>query len=91
MGTWAAVSKYAYAAIGTKIFAATDNGVYVTTNNGTSWTEANFGLTGQDVLTLAASEGNLFAGTYGLNGTGGAGGSFFLPIWVQAGLRSIQA
>jgi len=46
------------------LFAGTkDRGVFLSTDNGTSWTAVNNGLTGNDVSSLAAYNGNLFAGT----------------------------
>ena len=53
-----------FAVSGTNIFAGTWNdGVFLSTNNGTSWTAVNSGLTTSDILSLDASETNLFAGT----------------------------
>ncbi len=56
---------YSFATIGNNIFAGTwSTGVFLSTNNGTNWTPVNNGLTNQNVNTLVASGGNLFAGTY---------------------------
>ncbi len=40
-------------------------GIFLSTNNGTIWTPVNTGLTNTNILTLAVSGRNLFAGTAG--------------------------
>src|SRR5689334_21695909 len=54
-----------FAVSGTDLFAGTGGGVFHSTNNGTSWTQVNTGLTTTDVLSLADSGTNLYAGTNG--------------------------
>ena len=54
-----------FAVIDTVLFVGTYGAVYFSTNNGTSWTPVNTGLTDLDVLSLAVSGDNLFAGTWG--------------------------
>ena len=50
--------------IGNTIFAGTGAGVFLTTNNGDSWSQVNSGLTEIDIISLAVSGSNIFAGTY---------------------------
>ena len=52
-----------FAISGNKIFSGSANGVYYSTNDGSNWTIS--GLSNQNVLTLAVSGSNLFAGTNG--------------------------
>jgi photosystem II stability/assembly factor-like uncharacterized protein len=54
------------------IFAGGDLGVYRTTSRGASWTALNSGSPASDtsVTALAASNGNIFAGLYGMWGGG---------------------
>jgi hypothetical protein len=55
----------ALAVSGKNLFAALyPGGVFLSTNNGTSWTEVNSGLTNTNVLSLAVSRTDLFAGIY---------------------------
>ncbi len=54
-----------FAINGPNLFAGTGRGVFHSTNNGTSWTQVNTGLTDTNVIALATSGTNLFAGTYG--------------------------
>ncbi len=89
--SWTAVNSglpntyvYALTVSGTNLFAGTGGGVFLSTNNGTSWTAVNSGLPNTYVFSLTVSGTNLFAGTY-------VTASFFPPITVQAGLRSILA
>jgi hypothetical protein len=51
-----------FAVSGTNIFAGAWGGVFRSTNNGTSWTAVNSGLTNTNILSLAVSATNLFAG-----------------------------
>ncbi|HUI65029.1 MAG TPA: T9SS type A sorting domain-containing protein, partial [Bacteroidota bacterium] len=49
---------------GINLFAGTDSdGVFLSTNSGTNWTSVNTGLPKTSVSALAASGGNVFAGT----------------------------
>jgi ligand-binding sensor domain-containing protein len=56
--------------VDTILFSGTDEGVFLSANNGASWTKVNAGLTDTNVVALAISGINLFAGT--------RGGGFFL-------------
>ncbi|MEK7830252.1 MAG: hypothetical protein AAB401_04155, partial [Acidobacteriota bacterium] len=56
-------SIYALLANGNDLFAGTGTGVFRSTNNGQSWTAANKGITGSTILSLAAKDGYVFAGT----------------------------
>src|SRR5262249_22473186 len=59
---------------GTSVFAGARGGVLLSTNNGRSWTELGEGLPAdKDVLSLAVSGANLFAGTGGVGTSSGAG------------------
>jgi hypothetical protein len=51
-----------FAISGPNLFAGTGRGVFLSTNDGTSWTQVNTGLTDTNVIALAASGTNLFAG-----------------------------
>jgi photosystem II stability/assembly factor-like uncharacterized protein len=55
------------AAKGPNIFAATQNGVFLSTNSGANWSSA--GLDGFGVDHIAICNNNVFASTYGTNGT----------------------
>ena len=81
-------------ASGSNLFAATDGagasgagGIYRSTNNGQSWTPVNTGLANRNVLVLAVSGNNLFAGTDG-------GGVFRSTDngqnWVPVGLANLR-
>jgi photosystem II stability/assembly factor-like uncharacterized protein len=55
-----------FATIGSNIFAGTNGGgVFRSVNNGTSWSAVNSGITDSVIMTLAACNGCLFAGTPG--------------------------
>jgi ligand-binding sensor domain-containing protein len=49
---------------GTNLYAGTGSGVYLSTDNGISWTAASDGLTDTNVISLAVSGTNLFAGCF---------------------------
>lgn len=55
-----------FTALGDDLFAFTSNkGVYKSTDGGLTWTAANSGLTAQNIFTLAAFNGKVFACTLG--------------------------
>jgi photosystem II stability/assembly factor-like uncharacterized protein len=74
---------------GSNLFAGTDgSGVFLSNNIDTNWTEINNGLTNTHILSLAASETNLFAGT-----SPGIGGEVFLSTnsgtsWTDVGMTA---
>ena len=53
-----------FAVSGATIYVGTDKGVYKSLDNGTNWTDINTGLNYINVLSLAVSGTNVFAGTY---------------------------
>jgi len=57
------LSVYSLEANATNLFAGTSQGVFVSGNTGASWTVT--GLTNPWVISLAFSDSNLYAGTYG--------------------------
>jgi len=50
---------------GANFIAGTGDGVFLSTNDGMTWTVSDTGLTNTNVMCLANSDTNLFAGTYG--------------------------
>jgi hypothetical protein len=78
--------SYAFAELGTTFFAGSlGDGVFRSTDNGTSWTAVNNGLD-TNVLSLAISGTNLFAGTYdGIFLSTNSGES-----WTEAGLTGVS-
>lgn len=90
---WAGLSNLnvlSIAIIGENIFGATQNdGVFLSTNNGINWTSINNGLTNTHLLSLAVSDGKLYAGTYCGGGVYN-GGIFYTSdygqSWIPAGL-----
>ena len=64
---WTSLTFYSascFAVSGSNIFAG-GFGVFLSTDSGTSWTLVDSGLTYKSVHSLAASNGNIFAGTWG--------------------------
>ena len=74
---------YALATSGANLFIGTiDSGAYLSTNNGMTWTAINTGLSRRNIISLAVSGTNIFAGmtlTF-----------IYQQTMVQTGLRSIQ-
>jgi len=81
----------AFALSGSNIFAGSSNageGVHLSTDNGTSWVTMNTGLpTNIDIQSLAISDSNIFAGTWG---SGMYSSTNYASNWATSGLTGAE-